>query len=301
VHNTVAELRGIGWQVPDELLTGEPEAPVAVTVPDLIGEAERRLPFGKDMRSRVSGWTTRTLAAKPIKKAPPAVRLAALFLAAHGSSQLHGQIPADLPEACRPMLPVLLDRGFHADLVGERYRLDPAVGHLSGRLGAVCDEAEQAPAGGGFRFSAEQWAGWKEQATPALRRHVEAVETCRVCALPAPRVAAAFMAPPRTFPVQRSAAAAYGAWKDAHPDRGPLAAEFTVAFRAEHGHGPSYNQLCRGLKWNLPDFLRSFVVQRLRANGWLTDTSPVPWTLRPGQAAHAQGIMLPAPKPVAAG
>ncbi|EFL37166.1 predicted protein [Streptomyces viridochromogenes DSM 40736] len=50
------------------------------------------------VRSRVSGWTTRTPAAKPVKKTPPAARLAALFLAAHASSKLHGTLPDDLPE-----------------------------------------------------------------------------------------------------------------------------------------------------------------------------------------------------------
>lgn len=32
--------------------------------------------------------------------------------------------------------------------------------------------------------------------------------------------------------------------------------------------------------------LRSFIVQRLITNEWLTNTPPVPWTLRPGKAAQ---------------
>jgi len=69
-HDAVGELQGLGWRVPEGLLTGEPDTPVAVTVPDLAVEAERPLPFGKCVRSRVSGWTTRVLSAKPVKKTP---------------------------------------------------------------------------------------------------------------------------------------------------------------------------------------------------------------------------------------
>ncbi|MEW2615367.1 hypothetical protein AB0937_35335 [Streptomyces sp. NPDC047880] len=50
-------------------------------------------PVPVKVRSRVSGWTTRTPAAKSVKKAPPAARLAALFLASHASSKLHGTLP----------------------------------------------------------------------------------------------------------------------------------------------------------------------------------------------------------------
>ncbi|GLW19783.1 hypothetical protein Stsp01_65260 [Streptomyces sp. NBRC 13847] len=63
-------------------------------------------------------------------------------------------------------------------------------------------------------------------------------------------------------------------------------------FRAKHGHGPSYNQLC-SVGWDVCRSVRGFIVQRLLSNEWLTDTSPVPWTLRPGQAAQALGIALP--------
>lgn len=90
----------------------------------------------------------------------------------------------------------------------------------------------------------------------------------------------------------QKAKVAYGQWKDEHPDRGPKAAGFTVAFRAEHGHGPSFKQLGDGLGWTLPRPVLGFVV--VRANEWLTNTGKVPWTLRPGTAAQQQGIALPA-------
>ncbi|MFF7534661.1 hypothetical protein ACFZB2_37025 [Streptomyces bobili] len=83
---------------------------------------------------------------------------------------------------------------------------------------------------------------------------------------------------------------AYSSRKEQHPDRGPLAAQFTVAFRAEHGHGPSCSQLCSGMGWNRPRTLRTFIVHRLLANEWLTDTAPAPWTPRPGKTAQAHGM-----------
>ncbi|WP_173476252.1 hypothetical protein [Streptomyces sp. 150FB] len=42
---------------------------------------------------------------------------------------------------------------------------------------------------------ADAWTDWKTSATPALRRHIEAVEYCAVCPLPPERVAEAFMLP----------------------------------------------------------------------------------------------------------
>ncbi|MEV7190069.1 hypothetical protein [Kitasatospora sp. NPDC093102] len=287
----------------DSLFDGDPATPLPITVPGLAQETDPPLAFGKNTRSRVSGWTTRALSAKPVKKLPPAARLAGLFLAAHSTSKLVGQIPPDLPAACRATLPDLLCKGFLAELCADRFRLDGAVRHLSGmRPPTEEDKAAEPPKGESkavpastprFRFSADAWTRWKSPASPALRRHVEAVEYCAVCARPPERVAQAFMDPSRPQFFSKDVRAAYGAWKDMHPDRGRLAAEFTVAFRGEHGHGPSYAQLCSGLGWDLKGPLRGFVVKRLLANEWLAETGSVPWTLRPGQAAQAQGITLP--------
>ncbi|WP_228717876.1 hypothetical protein [Kitasatospora acidiphila] len=290
-----AALRGLGWQIDGVLFDGDPTAAVAVTIPDLARETGHPLPVGEKLRSRVSGWVARTLTAKPVKKLPPAARLAGLFLAAHGTCDSAGQIPADLPEACRAALPDLLAKGFLAELSQDRYRLDEAVRHLSGvrpptggqatRPGAVPSSWPQ--------FNADAWARWKSEATPALRRHVEAVEHCALCALPVDRVAQAFMVAPRPMVIAKATMGAYGKWKGLHPDRGSLAAEFTVAFRAEHGHGPSYYQLTSGLGWGLDRSLGAYVVTRLVKNEWLVTTGAVPWTLRPGPAAQAQGIALP--------
>ncbi|MFJ6835399.1 hypothetical protein [Streptomyces sp. NPDC091209] len=303
-REAVDALRGLGWQVGDALFDVDPAAPpVPITVPDLACGTDHPLPFGKIMRSRVSGWTTRALSVKPVKKLPPAARLAGLFLAAHGTSTLLGQIPSDLPEACRAAVPSLLDKGFLAELSADRFRLDPQVRHLSGLRPHTGEEEVAAPSIARaeavpprtprFEFSADAWAEWKNSATPALRRHAEAVERCALCALPPERVAEAFMTPYPPPSVSEGAKAAYDRWQEAHPECGPLVARFTVAYRAEHGHGPSFGQLCAGLGWGKRRQMRGLIVQHLLSTGWLTNTDPVPWTLRPGPAAQDQDITLP--------
>ncbi|MFI5805734.1 hypothetical protein [Streptomyces sp. NPDC051561] len=323
-RGAVDALRGLGWRVDDALLDGDPSVPVPFTVPDLEQGDGHPLPLGKNVRSRVSGWATRTLAAKPVRKLPAVARLAGLFLAAHSTSQLQGRFPAglSLPDACRDALPGLLEKGFLAEWSGEgngggsgdgeRWLLGPAVRHLSGRRPPTAEELPDevvpqqsveaaSPKAPKFRFDAEEWAGWKGTLTPALRKHVEAVEFCAVCALPAERVAEAFLTSCPRQPVAEKVEAQYGKWQEEHPDRGPLAARFSVEFRAEHGHGPSYSQLCTGLGWKkLRRSLRGLVVERMLTDGWLTDTSPVPWTLRPGKAAQTRGITLPAARSAAA-
>lgn len=297
----VADLEAVGWQVPGPLVDGDQDVPVGIRVPDLSREADHPLPLGKGTRSRVSGWAMRARIAKPVRKASPATRLAALFLAAHSTSELDGRLPGELPEACRAAVPELAVKGFLADLSGDAYRLAPVVRHLAGMFRTPEEIAEEARAEASRppavpepeQITPAAWDGWKSGTTPALRRHVEAVEHCPLCRFSTGRVAKAFMYPPADIPAPRSVLTAYDAWEDGHPDRGPQAAGFAAAFRAEHGHGPSYGQLCKGLGWKLSRSLRGFVVHRIVAEDWLTDTSPVPWTLRPGRVAQAHGIALP--------
>ncbi|GAB7036052.1 hypothetical protein JCM4914_75130 [Streptomyces platensis subsp. malvinus] len=281
-ENAVATLSSLGWQFTGDLLDADAETPVAVTVPNLAQE----LPVSKTAQSRVSGWTTRTLAAKPVKKTSPPAQLAALFLAAHSSNDRHGVLPQEMPEDCRQALPELMSRGFIAELADDRYLLDEPVRHLSGMHPRSHDS---------MVLVRVRWEVWKDGVSPALRRHAEAVEHCPLCALPLERVAQAFMQPSLPMQVRPKARAAYGAWKDTQPDRGPRAAEFAATWRAEHGHGPSITQLCSGLGWPVGSReLRAFIVKRLVANEWLTHTFPVPWTLRPGKAAQESKSSAPA-------
>ncbi|MFJ8884610.1 hypothetical protein ACIRJR_14560 [Streptomyces sp. NPDC102402] len=291
----VVALAPLGWQGQEALLGGDLVTPVKVTVPDLGGSQEPRLPFGKVMRSRVSGWTTRTLASKPVRKTSSASRLAALFLAAHGPVDAYGTVPAHLPDDCRAALPELLAKGFLRELDGSRYLLADAVRHLSGTRPpsdtppAVREPEEEQPS----------WDEWKDRASVALRRHVEAVEGCPECSLSTARVSEAFMRKAVPAQFQEKVRTAYGAWVARYPDQGPLAAEFAAAFRAEHGHGPSVKQLCKALGWGkMSRELRIHVIRRLIAEGWLTNTEPVPWTLRPGKAARPGAPSAAAPAAV---
>ncbi|MFJ5804088.1 hypothetical protein [Streptomyces decoyicus] len=211
--SVVAALSGLGWQIPDLLLDGEPDVAVPVTVPALApGTTEHPVPFGRQMRTRVSGWTTRTLTSKPVRKTSTTTRLAALFLAAHSSSKLHGTLPADLPEACRAALPDLLDKHFLAELSSDHYRLDPGVRLLAGMLHNPADPAEPVESVAPRppqrvpewpQVSPAEWGQWKAKASPALRRHAEAVEHCPVCALPLDQVASAFTSTRSLVPAPR--------------------------------------------------------------------------------------------------
>ncbi|WP_405943496.1 hypothetical protein [Streptomyces sp. NBC_00932] len=281
-------LSGLGWQPQGDLLAGDPSTPVSVTVPELSGEPrpDRSLLFGKLQRSRVSGWTTRTLAAKPVKKASSPARLAALFLAAHSRSDRTGTLPAGLPGQCHAALPELLAKNFLSEVEGDRYRLSEAVRHLSGRYRERDDQLPSRPVD---KSPVEQmgWEEWKAKASAALRRHVENVEHCPLCKFSTARVAEAFMR--KAVPVQcaEDVRTAYAEWEKTQQDRGPRAAAFAAAFREDHGHGPSFKQLCKGLGWKKqPRALRALIVGRLIADEWLTNTEPVPWTLRPGKAGQ---------------
>ncbi|MFC8226563.1 hypothetical protein [Streptomyces sp. NPDC057287] len=280
----VTALATLGWQGQEALLGGDLATPVGVTVPGLGGLPDSRLPFGKVMRSRVSGWTARTLAAKPVKKSSSAVRLAALFLAAHGPADEYGTLPALLPDECGAALPELLAKGFLRELDGSRYLLAEGVRHLSGtRPPSDTPPATRAP-----EEEPPSWDEWKDRASVALRRHVEAVEGCPRCSLSTARVSEAFMRKAVPAQVQEKVRRAHDVWEAGHPDQGPAAAEFSAAFRAEHGHGPSVKQLCNALEWGkMSRDLRIHVIRRLIDDGWLTNTEPVPWTLRPGRAAQA--------------
>ncbi|MFG2827368.1 hypothetical protein ACGFWI_07870 [Streptomyces sp. NPDC048434] len=276
-EGAVAALTALGWQFAGDLLSGDGETPVAVTVPNLAEE----LPLSETARSRVSAWMTRTLAAKPLAGSSPAARLAALFLAAHSSNDRAGVLPDEMPGHCRQALPELLSKGFVVDLADGRYLLDESVRHLSGMHPRSHDS---------MVLVRVRWEVWKDGVSPALRRHAEAVEHCPLCALPLERVARAFLQQGLSMQVMPKVRTAYAAWKYTQPDRGPRAAEFAATWRAEHGHGPSITQLCGGMGWPLESReLRAFIVQRLVATEWLTHTFPVPWTLRPGKAGQGSG------------
>ncbi|MFI8186523.1 hypothetical protein ACIF70_39455 [Actinacidiphila glaucinigra] len=107
----IQAVEAAGWRVGEELLSGDPSEPVGIEVPGLGGPTDALL-MGKLTRSRVSGWTARVVSAKPLKKSPAVVRLAALFLAAHAGPDGYGRLPGILPATARAALPDLLATGW---------------------------------------------------------------------------------------------------------------------------------------------------------------------------------------------
>ncbi|WP_063794087.1 hypothetical protein [Streptomyces graminilatus] len=296
-YRAVADLRALGWQLPDRLLDLDADAPALVTVPPLAaGPDDHPLPLGKDPRSRVSGWTARTLTAPLLTGTPPAAQLAGLFLAGHASAHLNGTLPDDLPRACRDHLPGLVTSGFLTHLDDDLYRLGSSMRNLVGRLPHRADPDDSPPRKGPWkvpcpaRTTRAEWAQWKQEARPTVRQNAEAVERCTVCRLPRAQVAAAFTATRYTSRAPRHVRDAYDAWKERNPGHSLQAAQATAVFRTRHGHGPSYGQLCSSLGW--PRTLRSIIVERLLADRWLAEIPSVPWTLRPGETAAAHGILL---------
>ncbi|MBA3488726.1 MAG: hypothetical protein H0T78_04135 [Longispora sp.] len=121
----VDRLTDLGWDLPAEILTEDPSTPIVVTVPGLGPDGT--LPFGKDARTRVSGWITRVLAAKPLKKAPPHARLTAAGLAAHAHPDGKGLL-SDLPgQPPSETLQLLLTVGWLATLDSTTYHLAEAM------------------------------------------------------------------------------------------------------------------------------------------------------------------------------
>jgi hypothetical protein len=87
----VRQLTDLGWLLipgtPADLLASRPESAVPVTVPSLTPgpDGAGAFSFGKVTRARVSGWTQRVVSDRKLRKGktPAAVRLLALSLAAH--------------------------------------------------------------------------------------------------------------------------------------------------------------------------------------------------------------------------
>lgn len=91
------ELTAGGWITGDltSIVGADPTQAFVVQAPRLTGITDP--PMGKLARTRVSGWITRTLAAKPLKKTSAAARLAALGLVLNADPATGtGSLP-DLP------------------------------------------------------------------------------------------------------------------------------------------------------------------------------------------------------------
>ncbi|WP_055410399.1 hypothetical protein [Frankia sp. ACN1ag] len=119
-HGVLDELLAGGWITADDdrdphrVVDADPADALPLQAGGLTGLVDP--PMGELMRSRVSGWITRTSAAKPLKKTDAAARLLALALVLDADPTTgRGHLPDDLPEqvlaALTPKWIVLLDGG----------------------------------------------------------------------------------------------------------------------------------------------------------------------------------------------
>ncbi|MEE1782701.1 hypothetical protein PUR71_07160 [Streptomyces sp. SP17BM10] len=123
----LADLGTLGWLPDGDLLNGDASQAISITAPGLGPEGP--LQFGKQTRTRVSGWTSRVVAAKPLKKARSDLRLAALYLAAHADPGGRGTV-AGLPQECEAAVPGLHDAGYLDALEHPDYGIAEGLLHL---------------------------------------------------------------------------------------------------------------------------------------------------------------------------
>jgi hypothetical protein len=94
----LAELAAGGWIAGDfsRVVEADPTEATRIQAGGLTGLVDP--PMGKTVRTRVSGWISRTLAAKPLKKTTVSARLAALGLVLYADpATATGTLP-DLPD-----------------------------------------------------------------------------------------------------------------------------------------------------------------------------------------------------------
>jgi hypothetical protein len=123
-HRVLDELLAGGWITagwitagdddPHRVVDADPADALPVQAGGLTGLVDP--PMGELMRSRVSGWITRTSAAKPLKKTDAATRLAALALVLDadpttGCGHLSDGLPEQVLTALTPKWIDLLDGG----------------------------------------------------------------------------------------------------------------------------------------------------------------------------------------------
>ncbi|MFI9274932.1 hypothetical protein ACIGXM_30115 [Kitasatospora sp. NPDC052896] len=167
-------LAALGWRFTASPLTSDPSRPAVVEVPGLGPDGP--LEVSAKARARIGGWFARTIAARPLRKADSATRLAALYLAAHANPDGGPGALPQLPSGVGvDHLRELLDTGWLAALDRDGYQLAEALGpfvpadatqpapgrpdgvlSLSERQAAACDLLDTSP----VRFArwlAEYW------------------------------------------------------------------------------------------------------------------------------------------------
>ncbi|WP_159944358.1 MULTISPECIES: hypothetical protein [unclassified Nocardiopsis] len=99
-HAALSDLVGQGWlgTTPEAVIGSDPLHPALCDLPSLSGSPYR---IGNGVRSRASGWFSRTLAHKKMRKKPNRLRLVAAYLALHAEPDGRLSVRAqDAVEGC---------------------------------------------------------------------------------------------------------------------------------------------------------------------------------------------------------
>ncbi|MFH8516109.1 hypothetical protein ACH4CE_13505 [Streptomyces gelaticus] len=127
----VTQLADSGWLrlpgTPAELLASRPENPTPITIPSLVPDEDKPVPFtfGRKLRPKLSGWAQRVVLDKKLRKAKTTAgtRLLALVLATHSSPD--GRLGSD-------------DQGIGLDHLASWCAVDPGeLASLADRLAAA--------------------------------------------------------------------------------------------------------------------------------------------------------------------
>ncbi|MDS1271851.1 hypothetical protein RIF23_16275 [Lipingzhangella sp. LS1_29] len=253
---TVAALTGSGWLQadPEAVLAADAQYPATCSLPEFSGNPWR---VGRQVRTRVSGWTTGTLAHKRLRKKSNAVRLTAVYLVTHSTPDGVVEFTAEhLVAACAlsgvdelvTALGELVNKGWLADLpsVGA----DGVRGQLGAEVLAIAPAPETTPA---------------QQPPAAPSTEANAVDA----AWPGLDVAG---------DVTERARLLISGREDA-------VATWVREFREKHGHGPSWAAVTAAHTWPSRRHRHGHATELafvlLAEDGWLAGLSE-PYGLRPG-------------------
>ncbi|ALG06361.1 hypothetical protein AOZ06_04980 [Kibdelosporangium phytohabitans] len=252
-HATISALTASGWLVaiPEVVLSADPATPAACTV-SAFSDPVNPWSVSKHNRSRASGWTTRLLANKLLRKKPNSVRITALYITAHADS--NGSIlidPAFLLAACA--------LGGQADLATATQTLIDIGWLTECRFGTAGLEA--CLAGPILPLVPAPPPAIPDPDKPSRRS----------------RAAAARASTSGVSITMEAAGLITG--------REAQLAAWVENFRTEHGHGPSWAALATAHGWSR-DYGRPHTVTRvallkLHTSGWLAGLRK-PYGLRPG-------------------
>lgn len=253
---TVTALTSTGWldTSPEAILVATPEMPALCSLPDFV-DPVNPWGVGKTVRARASGWTSRALAHKMLRKKPNAARITAVYLTAHATPAGTIEFSSEhLAAACalttRPemvaAIKTLLEVGWLADC--------RATG--KGTLCATLSEE-------GLKLAPAPAPPSPDPNSLSARRK----QTANRSASKETELATADEA------------------KQLVEGRETELVRWVEEFRAEHGHGPSWSCMATSQRWpyeyGQPRTVCKVALRLLYARGWLAGLH-VPYGMRPG-------------------